>query len=170
MSWLQKVARLLSDQKTPVFWTTPLGFPVRQAYYSQAETVLRTKMMGRIRIRSTTSRIDKRRQANGISPNFVHALDATCLFMTIHYCKQHNINSFAMVHDSFGTHAADQEQMNICLREAFRDLYSQVDPLEDFLESVLPLIPEKLHHKIPELPQKGKLDINDVINADYFFS
>ena len=170
MAWLQKVARLLSDQKTPVFWTTPLGFPVRQAYYSQAETVLRTKMMGRIRIRSTTSRIDKRRQANGISPNFVHALDATCLFMTIHYCKQHNINSFAMVHDSFGTHAADQEQMNICLREAFRDLYSQVDPLEEFLESVLPLIPEKLHHKIPELPQKGKLDINDVINADYFFS
>ena len=170
MAWLQKVARLLADQKTPVFWVTPLGFPVRQAYYSQTETVLRTKMMGRIRIRSTTSKIDKRRQANGISPNFVHALDATCMFMTIHYCRQHGINSFAMVHDSFGTHAADQEDMNMCLREAFKDLYSQVDPLEDFLESVLPLIPEKLHHKIPELPKKGSLDINAVMNAEYFFS
>jgi len=170
MAWLQKVARLLSDQKTPVFWITPLGFPVRQAYYSQAETVLRTKMMGRIRIRSTTTRIDKRRQANGISPNFVHALDATMLYMTIHYCKQHGINDFAMVHDSFGTHAANQQQMNVCLREAFRDLYSQVDPLDNFLESVLPMIPEKLHRKIPELPEKGNLDINDVMKADYFFS
>ena len=60
--------------------------------------------------------------------------------------------------------------MNVCLREAFRDLYSQVDPLDNFLESVLPMIPEKLHRKIPELPEKGNLDINDVMKADYFFS
>lgn len=170
MEWLQKVARLCAEQKTPVFWLTPLGFPVRQAYYSTSETVVRTRMMGRIRIRSTTSKVDKRRQANGISPNFVHSLDATVMLLTTNYAKQKGVENFAMVHDSFGTHAANQELLNECLRLAFVDLYTQIDPLEAFLEYALQIIPEKHHHKIPELPKKGNLDINEVLKADYFFS
>jgi DNA-directed RNA polymerase len=170
MEWLQKVARLCAEQKTPVFWVTPLGFPVRQAYYSQAETVLKTRMMGRIRIRSTTNKVDKRRQANGISPNFVHSLDATVMLLTVAYAKQKGIVDFAMVHDSFGTLAANQKKLNDCLRQAFVDMYTQIDPLEVFLQHAHALIPEKLHHKIPELPKKGKLDINKVLEADYFFS
>tara|TARA_R110002110_G_scaffold171456_9_gene373927 strand:- start:19 stop:2424 length:2406 start_codon:yes stop_codon:yes gene_type:complete len=170
MGWLQKVARLCAEQKTPVFWLTPLGFPVRQAYYSTSETVVRTRMMGRIRIRSTTNKVDKRRQANGISPNFVHSLDATVMLLTTNYAKQKGIKNFAMVHDSFGTHAANQGLLNECLRLAFVDLYSQVDPLEAFLKYALAIIPEKHHHKIPELPPKGNLDINEVLKADYFFS
>lgn len=170
MEWLQKVARLCAEQKTPVFWLTPLGFPVKQAYYSSTETVVRTRMMGRIRIRSTTNKVDKRRQANGISPNFVHALDATTMLLTTNYAKEKGITDFAMVHDSFGTHAANQGVLNECLRKAFVDLYTQVDPLETFLQYALAIIPEKHHHKIPELPKKGNLDINEVLKADYFFS
>lgn len=170
MAWLQKVARLCAEQKTPVFWVTPLGFPVRQAYYSQVETVLKTKMMGRIRIRSTTDKVDKRRQANGISPNFVHSLDATVMLLTTAYAAKKGIKDFAMVHDSFGTHAANQSTLNICLREAFVDLYNDIEPLESFLEYAKALIPIKHHHKIPELPAKGNLDINSVLHALYFFS
>ena len=67
-------------------------------------------MMGRIRIRSTTNKVDKRRQANGISPNFVHSLDATVMLLTVAYAKQKGIVDFAMVHDSFGTLAANYDQ------------------------------------------------------------
>ena len=170
MAWLQKVARLCAEQKTPVFWVTPLGFPVRQAYYSQVETVLKTKMMGRIRIRSTTDKVDKRRQANGISPNFVHSLDATVMLLTTAYASDKGIKDFAMVHDSFGTHAANQSTLNTCLRAAFVDLYNEIEPLESFLEYAKALIPVKHHHKIPDLPEKGNLDINQVLQALYFFS
>ncbi len=170
MAWLQQVARLCAEQKTPVFWLSPLGFPVRQAYYSQTETVLKTKMMGRIRIRSTTDKVDKRRQANGISPNFVHSLDASVMLLTVGYAHDIGLKDFAMVHDSFGTHAANQGKLNDCLRKAFVALYTEIDPLEVFLEYAQALIPEKHHHKIPELPEKGNLDITKVLDAKYFFS
>jgi DNA-directed RNA polymerase len=90
--------------------------------------------------------------------------------LTVAYAKEKGIVDFAMVHDSFGTHAANQGKLNKCLREAFVDMYTKVDPLEVFLQYAHALIPEKHHHKIPELPTKGNLDINKVLEADYFFS
>jgi DNA-directed RNA polymerase len=170
MDWLQKVARLCAATKTPVHWTTPLGFPVKQAYYSQKDMIVKTKMMGRIRIRSNTDKINKRKQANGISPNFVHSLDATHMFLTIDHCLQNGLKDFGMVHDSYATLPADMEILNKCARSAFIQMYTEMDPLEHFKDQITALIPEKLRKKIPPLPKKGKLDIHEIAKAKYFFS
>ncbi len=45
-----------------------------------------------------------------------------------------------------------------------------MDPLENFKDQITALIPEKLRHKIPPLPEKGKLDIEEINKAAYFFS
>ena len=170
MDWLQKVARLCAATKTPVHWTTPLGFPVKQAYYSQKDMIVKTKMMGRIRIRSNTDKINKRKQANGISPNFVHALDATHMFLTIDHCLQKGVKDFGMVHDSYATLACDMDKLNECARSAFIQMYTEMDPLEHFKDQITALIPEKKRHKIPPLPAKGNLDIEEIAKAKYFFS
>ena len=170
MDWLQKVARLCAATKTPVHWTTPLGFPVKQAYYSQKDMIVKTKMMGRIRIRSNTDKINKRKQANGISPNFVHSLDATHMFLTIDHCLQNGLKDFGMVHDSYATLPCDMDILNKCARSAFIQMYTEMDPLENFKDQITALIPEKLRHKIPPLPEKGKLDIHEIAKAKYFFS
>ena len=170
MDWLQQVARLCATTKTPVHWTTPLGFPVKQAYYDQKDMIVKTKMMGRIRIRSNTDKINKRKQANGISPNFVHALDATHMYLTIDHCIQKGIKDFGMVHDSYATLACDMDKLNECTRSAFIQMYTEMDPLENFRDQITALIPEKLRHKIPPLPEKGKLDIEEINKAAYFFS
>ena len=170
MDWLQKVARLCAATKTPVHWTTPLGFPVKQAYYSQKDMIVKTKMMGRIRIRSNTDKINKRKQANGISPNFVHALDATHMFLTIDHCLQKGVKDFGMVHDSYATLPCDMDKLNECTRSAFIQMYTEMDPLEHFKDQITALIPEKKRHKIPPLPAKGNLDIEQITKAKYFFS
>ena len=170
MDWLQTVARLCAQTKTPVHWTTPLGFPVKQAYYSQKDMIVKTKMMGRIRIRSNTDKINKRKQANAISPNFVHALDATHMFLTIDHCLTKGIKDFGMVHDSYATLPCDMEILNTAARSAFIQMYTEMDPLENFKDQITALIPEKLRHKIPPLPEKGKLDIEEITKAKYFFS
>ena len=170
MDWLQTVARLCAQTKTPVHWTTPLGFPVKQAYYSQKDMIVKTKMMGRIRIRSNTDKINKRKQANAISPNFVHALDATHMFLTIDHCLTKGVKDFGMVHDSYATLPCDMEILNTAARSAFIQMYTEMDPLENFKDQITALIPEKLRHKIPPLPEKGKLDIEEITKAKYFFS
>jgi len=169
MSWLQKAARLCASLSSPVHWTTPLGFPVTQAYYDQKDMVVKTKMMGRIRIKSHTDKINKRKQSNGISPNFVHSLDATAMYLTIDHCLAHGIKDFGMVHDSYATLACDMDTLNKCTRAAFIQLYTEMDPLADFRDQILGLLPDKLKAKLPELPNKGNLDIEEINSATYFF-
>ena len=170
MAWLQHAARLCATLKTPVHWVSPLGFPVQQAYYDQKDMVVKTKMMGRIRIKSNTEKINRRKQANGISPNFVHSLDATAMLLTIDHCIQHGIKDFGMVHDSYATLPADMDILNKCTRSAFIQMYTEMDPLDHFREQIYTLLPDKLRVKMQPLPKKGTLDIEEINKATYFFS
>ena len=56
------------------------------------------------------------------SPNFVHSLDATHMMLTAINCAQQGL-TFASVHDSYWTHAADVEKMNRTIRETFIALH-----------------------------------------------
>jgi len=67
-----------------------------------------------------------------------------------------------VVHDSFGTHACDIEQLGIILRETFVDLYGNTNVLETFKQE------QKL--ELPDLPAFGTLDINEVLDSEFFFS
>ena len=74
----------------------------------------------------------------------------------------HGIESYAVVHDSFGTHACDIEQLGIVLRETFVEMYKE-DILGKFMK-------EQGDLELPSLPEYGKLNIEDVKNAEFFFS
>lgn len=74
--------------------------------------------------------------------------------------------TFAGVHDSFWTHPVDVPAMSFILREQFINLYSQpiLKHLRDHFKERYP------GAKLPELPQAGDLDLNEVQNSTYFFS
>jgi DNA-directed RNA polymerase len=78
---------------------------------------------------------------------------------------EHNL-SFAAVHDSFWTHASDVDQMNIFIREEFIKMYED-DPLVKLKHSLEQRFP---FEKFPDLPEKGKLDLNEILKSTYFFS
>ncbi len=82
--------------------------------------------------------------------------------------------AFAGVHDSFWTHAADVPVLARLLREAFVELHSQ--PLLQHLKAELD---ERMQHPeatgrgkdaVPDPPELGTLDLNKVLEADYFFN
>ncbi len=74
------------------------------------------------------------------------------------------------MHDSFGTTAGDVEMLNKSIREAFIDMFSKHDILNDFREDVLKQLPDKLKSKLPEIPSKGDLDINNLSESKFFFA
>lgn len=173
MSWLQRASRVASSEGLPIRWDTPCNFPVLQAYPETRPYRIETKLLGsafRPLLFSATGRLDKNRQSNGVSPNFVHSVDAAHMMVTIDVAQQCNINSFAMVHDSYGTHAADAEDMWWCLRKAFVEMYSQVDVLENFRNDLLDVLPAHRHSDIEPIPPKGDLDINVVEDSPFFFA
>ena len=173
MAWLQKSSRVASSEGLSIRWDTPVNFPVLQAYKETKPYRIETKLLGstfRPTLYKETGKIDKIRQSNGISPNFVHSIDAAHMMMTIDVALEFGIKSFAMVHDSYGTHAADAESLWWCLRKAFVKMYTQQDVLENFRASLLEVLPPEKHGEIPPVPSKGDLDINQVEHSEFFFA
>lgn len=170
MQWLQKVALIVAAEGLPITWTTPSGFPVMQAYQDTAEKQIKTQIFGevnRLTIREKLSTIDRRRQANGIAPNFVHALDAAAMMHCLVDAKAIGISSFAMIHDSYATVAADTEDLSVALRYAFVHQVYNHDVLQEFADEVSSVLTDA---QLPALPKKGTLDISSVEQSAFFFA
>ena len=110
---------------TPVMWTTPLKMPVCQPYRKESVVTLTTHLQ-RVSLHKQgfANTIDRARQCQGFPPNFIHSLDGTHMFLTALKCQELGL-TFASVHDSFWTHAADIDTMNTVTRDAFIRMHSE---------------------------------------------
>ena len=181
MDWLTKIAAAASKSthSLPMSWMTPAGFPVQQVCYEREQVRVRTWLDGKSAKLSyvrNTKVIDAARMRSSVAPNFVHSMDAAHLQLTISVCLNVEENeggpamSFAMVHDSFGVHAADMPLFGQILRKSFHWMYTEHDVLADFYTSNLPVIDEEKIDTIPPIPERGNLDLDEVLLSDFFFS
>lgn len=172
MDWLRTAARLASAEGLPIHWPTPDGFRVLQAYPEYKHRRIQTVFNGSLvqfTLTEPTSKFDKARQANGIAPNFVHSMDAALLRVAVCYAMDNGVSSFATIHDSIGTNPTDTAVLNACLRRAFVDLY-QTDVLAEFRKEIDALLSTDRQAELPAIPEKGTLDLNVVLESDFFFS
>lgn len=163
MDWLQQSARtIIKAGNDNIRWITPTGFPVVQVYYSTEVHRINTKLAGnmKIKVHSESDEANINRHKNGIAPNFVHSGDACHLTLTTNDCIDHGITAFHMVHDDYGTHAADAPAMALSIRRVFVDIYQRHDLLQEFRDA---------YTGLEEPPPMGDLDITQVIDSLYFF-
>lgn len=78
--------------------------------------------------------------------------------------------SFAVIHDSFGTIPADAEFLFKGVRETMVETYRDNDVLQDFYEQFEDQLHESQRDKLPELPKRGKLNIEDILLSDFAFA
>lgn len=108
-----------------VIWTTPLGLPCVQPYRVNRQQSITTSLQDVIISDPFgASQVDSRKQQAAFPPNFVHSMDATHMLMTATACGEQNL-SFAAVHDSYWTHAADVDDMNKNIRRQFVKLHEE---------------------------------------------
>ena len=175
MIWLQEISRLVSDNGLPVTFTTPTGYIVQMNYMEMKKQRINTRMgesmkTKKVTIQYETNKVDKRKVSNAIAPCFVHALDGSILAKAVTKASSQGIKSFACVHDSFGVLAPDVQLINDCVREAFVEIFSKDNVLEDFCKEITPQIAKNKQHLIPKLPKMRNLNISEVLNSDYFCS
>lgn len=177
MTFLQGLARVYSKTGLPLRWTTPLGVPVVQYYpksKAQKKNVFINGQRHELIINiDCESILDKKRSAAGVSPNFVHSMDSTHLLWTVLYCSdEHQLDCFSMIHDSFGTHATECDQLASATREMFVALYDEDRLRNLWLETIDllgPVSPE-LIDELPCVPELGTFNIEDVRDSQYFFA
>jgi DNA-directed RNA polymerase len=170
MQWLQSVAQIVSKEALPINWTTPTGLLVQQAYKLRKMKDIEVtfqKVRIRPKIDEGCDKLDSRKQANGISPNWVHSLDASHMMRTICASKLAGVEAFSFIHDSYGTHAGNTAFLAETLREEFVKMYSGC-VLSTFREDLQAMLPEGI--ELPPVPLKGSLDLEQVRESAFFFA
>lgn len=168
MDWLKTSARLImqtvrKDDEPVITWISPSGFPAVQAYYEVEVHRINSRLHGPVKLRvlSETDTPDSSKHVTGFAPNFVHSLDAAHLHMTAALASERGITSLAMIHDDYGTHAYHAEELFHLIRDRFVYMYETHDPIND-LKARYPYLTSP--------PERGSLNIRDVLESDYFFS
>lgn len=168
MDWLHGASKVITDAGQPIRWTTLDGLPLQQRYCGVDNVMLH--IFGRkaqIILKRLKDDIDGRRQASGLSPNFVHSVDATHMRMVVRRLASEGVTGFAMIHDSFGTHAGHVELLAHVTREEFVVLH-ETDVLDAFREEIGSVLPEAT--VLDRLPAHGTLDLAAVQSSSYFFA
>lgn len=172
MAWLKEVARVASKNGLPIHWVTPSGFVAMQDYRTIKGKRFDFMVAGRrvqLWMNIETDELNGRKMAQAVAPNVIHSFDAAHLCRTVSYAKEQGIEDFAMVHDSYGTHAADCGKLAVILREAFIDQYSG-DVFKDWVEQIKSQLPPELAAQIPPPPPQGDLDLSLIRESEYFFA
>lgn len=157
-----------SDRLT---WTTPSGFPVEYVCFNTTTRKCRGTISGYKTAsggaktinhvaRVPTKTPDIRGFMCGVSPNFVHSLDASHMALVIDDWH----GEFGAVHDSFSTHACDVEELIAKTKQHFIEMYD-VDNFFDYIRKELTNNTDDI-----EQPALGNLDILEVQDSDFFFA
>jgi len=165
--WMKRYAKEIVKRNHPVLWQTPLGLEVKQVDF-KAEKVKITIDGGRkVEFKVFTDELDTKAHQKGLSPNYIHSLDASHLMMTVNALMQRGITDIVTVHDSFATHANDVSILSITLREAFVSLHKKeiLPELCQFWEEFF----DVEQKKIPYVNREG-FDLEEVLKSEYFFA
>lgn len=165
MKWLSDSANKVCKGGKILSWITPLGLPVQQPYrkagrYDHVNTLLQQVILKE----EEELPINARRNATAFPPNYVHSLDSTHMMLTALECHERGI-VYASVHDSYWTHAASVDEMNLILREKFVELYSK--PLLHNLREYW--LQENPDLSIDPVPVREGFNLSLVKKSAYFF-
>ena len=100
--------------------------------------------------------LNKDKQTQSAPPNIVHSIDAVHLSMFIHDTDY----PVTVVHDSFGCHAGNMDKAFKDVRRHFVELY-EMNPLEHVFAQM-----DAVHL----IPNKGSLDVSEVMDSDFAFA
>ena len=169
MHYLQQLAAydIQQNGEPTLYWETPSGFPV----IYQAPRVDKKYYRIRLNLNNESTRInhvgqfpteypDIKKFMSGISPNFIHSLDATHMCLVLSQWG----GAFGGVHDSFSTHADDVDELLSLTKAVFIDMYDSGSNFQD-IKRILQLEDAPVTE-----PNLGSLKITEVKDSDYFFS
>lgn len=149
--------------ETVIEWSTPSGFKARYENFTTADFKARARLNGKdIKhvMKTPTDKPDIRGFMCGISPNYIHSMDAAHMALVIADWE----GDFGAVHDSFSAHAPDVDLLLQRTKEVFIKMYNH----PNFFD----VIREQLTSNTDEVeqPTLGDLQIGGIANSDYFFA
>lgn len=148
--------------ETTIEWDTPSGFRARYENFTTVDFKARARLNGKdVKhvLKTPTDRPNIRGFMSGISPNFIHSMDAAHMALVIAYWD----GAFGAVHDSFATHASDVEDLLQKTKQVFIDMYTN----DNFFDTIRQQLTNNTDSV--QQPALGELDVKDINSSEYFF-
>jgi DNA-directed RNA polymerase len=166
-AWLKQVADMTSELGKNVEWTTPCGFKVVHQYYEilTRRSVAKLFDMKELHFGAPDKEtIDGTSVNLAISPNYIHSLDASHMWSTIKRMIDSGITQYSMIHDSYGCPAPDVNLMRAYTNEEFHKMHAS-----NLLQTMKDEVEQILNIELPDVPPIGDYNIDEVLDAEYFF-
>ncbi len=146
-----------------ITWDTPSGFKAHYEKFTMLEFKQRATLNGKQInhvLNHPTDKPDTQGFMCGISPNYIHSMDAAHMALVIADWD----GDFGAVHDSFSTHANDVDELLLRTKQVFINMYDH----DNFFD----VIREKITNNTDnvEQPVLGDLNIKEIEDSDYFFA
>ena len=144
-------------------WDTPSGFKARYEKFTMMDFKQRATLNGKQInhvLRTPTDKPDIHGFMCGISPNYIHSMDAAHMALVIANWD----GDFGAVHDSFSTHASEVDDLLEKTKSVFIEMYNKPNYFD--------VIRENLTNSKDDVeqPQLGDLNIGEINDSDYFFA
>jgi DNA-directed RNA polymerase len=169
---LRQLAKLCAKENKPLRWTTPLGLPVQNRYHLPEIETIRTPLNRRYRrtnvVVDDKEDIDGEKAVNSVAANFVHSVDAAHLQLVALAAAKEGI-SMVSVHDCFGCLAPHAKRFNEIIREQFVWLHEH-DLLAEVWESARRDLSAASKKRLPPIPERGNLELEQVLESYFAFS
>lgn len=180
--FIKAITSKVASRNKGLLYTTPMGFTVYQKNVKSEEfridTCIWTPNKGsqrvQFRVKKKIGRVNTHSQKNSSAPNLIHGLDTSLMHFTVEGCANKGVNSFSLIHDSYGVHPNKVPILNVEVREAFITIFSEdvlynwaIEVLENSgftFDEILQIFSEL------EDPMLNTLDLNEVRNATFMFS
>ena len=174
MGYLQGLASVIiadEDASHKLEWNTPSGFEVEYECYYSKRCVTKGTISGYTKynergVVNHKARVysdfpDMRGFMCGISPNYIHSMDAAHMALVINDWT----GDFGAVHDGFSTHACDVETLLATTKRKFIEIYNE--------DNYYNIIKQQIvgdREVLLDQPDLGNLNIEEIEDSDYFFA
>lgn len=182
MKFIQSASSALAHEGKHLSWRTPIGFPVFQNYTEWTQLKIRPYLYDRemkvkkrvtvtLRTKNTADRkVSKRKSKASCSANFVHSFDSSHMGSTILQMLDHGVKDFMVIHDSFATSCDKTWDLYHHVRDTFVDQYAHHCVLSEFRRQVQEQLDDPDTERLLPVPQKGTLDLTEVLESEFCFS
>ncbi len=167
-TYLDRIARILTELELVINWGTPNGVSIRQSYLQTKETKLKpfssSKRVISLTIPDPIKKFNKRKQLRSFRPNLIHSLDASSLALLVDLYFNSNCNSVKnifTIHDCFAVTANNVDTVMDLLKLVYTKIYSDKQYLRELDKHIRGVIIHNYKESFNE--QKLEINVNDKI-------
>jgi Autographiviridae RNA polymerase len=169
MTFLEGCAEALACQNRALSWTSPSGWPLQNRYHPPDADPVQFHVAGKRTVRVLADgfkpEIAVGDAVKAVAANVVHCCDASLFMLVAGAAKRKGID-ITGVHDAFACHAANAGRVRKIVRDQFFNMHDQHNVLDEIRKAAAKQL--RSDKNLPALPERGTLDLKQVLNSPYF--